>query len=135
MAEELRDTSMMSKLVGGDLVAIDAKYHNSSLSAYKNRYRSLIIRYKVSLHGSKVEKPLLARAFAELVSYIESKVESGSYIFKLSVLHSLYEDRLSSIGIEKSINKTRLKKQLMEHFSLECQEQSDGKNCLLVLMT
>ena len=96
MAEELRDTSVMSKLVGGDLVAIDAKYHNSSLSAYKNRYRSLM-RSKASLHGSKeVENPLLARAFAELVSYIESNVDSGSYIFKLSVLHSLYEDRLSS---------------------------------------
>ena len=38
MAEELRDTSMMSKLVGGNLLAIDAKYHNSNLSAYKNRY-------------------------------------------------------------------------------------------------
>ena len=74
----------------------------------------------------------MARAFAELVSYIESNVESGSYIFKLSVLYNLYEDRLSSLGIEKSINKTRLKKQLMEHFSLKCQEQSDGKNCLLV---
>ena len=100
MAEELQDTLMMSKLAGGNLVAIDAKYHNSSLSAYKNRYRSLM-RSKASLHGSKVEKPLLARAFAELVSYIESNVESGSYIFKLSVLHSLYEDRLSSLGIEK----------------------------------
>ena len=131
MAEELRDTSKMSKPVGGDLVAIDAKYHNSSLTAYKKRYRSLM-RTKASLHGSKVEKPLLARAFTELVSYIESIVESGSYIFKLSVLHRLDEDRLSSLRIEKSINKTRLKKQLMEHFSLECQEQSDGKNCLLV---
>ena len=68
---------------------------------------------------------MLACAFAELVSYIESNVESGSYIFKLSVLHSCYEDHLSSLG-------TRLKKQLMEHFSLECQEQSDGKNCLLI---
>ena len=59
------------------------------------------IKSKASLHGSKVKKPLLARAFAELVNYIESNVESGSYIFKLSVLHSLYEDRLSSLGIEK----------------------------------
>ena len=134
MAEELRDTSMMSKLVGGDLVAIDAKYHNSSLSAYKNRYRSLM-RSKASLHGSKeVENPLLARAFAELVSYIESNVESGSYIFKLSVLHSLYEDRLSSLGIEKSINKTRLKKQLMEHFSLNVRNSQMARTVFLSLM-
>ena len=63
MAEELRDTSMMSKLVGGDLVAIDAKYHN--------RYRSLIIRSKVSLHGSKVEKPLWQEHLLSLLSILK----------------------------------------------------------------
>ncbi len=36
----------------------------------------------------------VARAFAELVSYIESNVENGMYIFKLSELHGLYEGRL-----------------------------------------
>ena len=71
MAEELRDTSMMSKLVGGNLVAIDAKYHNSSLSAYKNRYRSLIIISKVSLHGSKVEKPLWQEHLLSLLAILK----------------------------------------------------------------
>jgi len=30
------------------------------------------------------------------------------------------------------INKTRLKRQLLDHFSEKCQEQSDGENCLHV---
>ena len=37
MAEELQDTSMMSKSAGGDLVTIDAKHHKSCLSAYKKK--------------------------------------------------------------------------------------------------
>ena len=79
MAEELQDTSLMTKIAGGDLVAIDAKYHYNCLSAYKNRYRSLV-RSKASLNNLNVDKPLLA---SELVSYIESNVENGSHIFKL----------------------------------------------------
>ena len=74
-----------------------------------------------------------ATAFAELVCYIESSVENGDYIFKLSNLHTLFnKDRLCSRGIEKDINKTRFKEQLLAHFSGVCQEQSDGKNSLLV---
>ena len=68
-----------------------------------------------------------ATAFAELVCYIESSVENGDYIFKLSNLHTLFKDRLCSIGIEKDINKTRFKEQLLADFSGVCQEQSDGK--------
>ena len=75
---------------------------------------------------------MLARAFAELVCYIESSVEGANFIFKLSELHGLFEDRLSKLGVGKSINKTRLKNQLLEQFHGECQEQHDGKNVLLV---
>ena len=34
--------------------------------------------------------------------------------------------------VSASVNKTRLKKQILDHFCGECQEQSDGKNSLLV---
>ena len=74
---------------------------------------------------------MLARAFAELVSYIESNTESGNFIFKLSLLHNLCESCLHSLGVEKSINITHLKKQLLEYFSGEYQELSDGKNALV----
>jgi len=54
------------------------------------------------------------------------------FIFKLTQLHGLFENRLSDLGVTKSINNTRLKIQLLEHFCSECQEQHDGKNVLLV---
>ena len=52
--------------------------------------------------------------------------------FLNSNLHTLFKDCLCSLGIEKDINKTRFKEQLLAHFSGVCQEQSDGKNSLLV---
>jgi len=131
MAEELQDTIMISKTAGGDLIAIDAKYHLNCLASYKNRYRSFI-RSKTSSQSQNEDKLLLAHAFVELVSYIESNTESGNFIFKLSLLHNLYESRRHSFGVEKSINITRLKKKLLEHFSGEYQEQSDGKTPFLV---
>ena len=36
----MQDTSLISRISGGDLVAIEAKYHRSCLTANKNRYRS-----------------------------------------------------------------------------------------------
>ena len=50
-------------------------------------------------------------------------------------MHTLFKDRLCSLGIEKDINKTRFKEQLLAHFSGVCQEQSDGKTpCLFLMM-
>ena len=74
----------------------------------------------------------MARVFAELVCHIENCVENGTHIFKLSELHSLFSEHLQNLGFCKGIHKTVLKNQLLDHFSEECQAQSDGKNCLLV---
>ena len=83
MATDLQDTSLLARFSGGDLVAIEGKYHYKCLSDYKNRHRSHVrASYDCS---SKVEdRHLLGRAFAELVCYIESSVVNGTYIFKLS---------------------------------------------------
>ena len=44
----------------------------------------------------------------------------------------IYENRLQSVGITITVNKTRFKSQLAAHFSDSCQETSDGRNTLLV---
>ncbi len=132
MAMDLQDTLLLARISGGDLVALEAKYHYNCLSSYKSQYRSLV-RSKASFEDSKIEEKLiLARAFAELVCYVESNIENGDFIFKMSQLHDLFENRLISLGVEKSINPTRLKRQLLEHFSGGCQEQQDGNKVLLV---
>ena len=39
MAMELDDTELLGRISGGDCVAIEAKYHFSCLTDYRNRYR------------------------------------------------------------------------------------------------
>ena len=72
-----------------------------------------------------------ARAFVELIAYVENAVEDGTFCFKFSLLRQLYESRLHILGIDKEINKVRFKKQVLEYFT-NAQEQSDGKNKVLV---
>ena len=40
MATELQDTKLLVRIAGGDLVAIEAKYHFNCLSTFKSKYRS-----------------------------------------------------------------------------------------------
>lgn len=74
----------------------------------------------------------LSVAFVELVKYIDQCVDEGTHVFKLSELSSLYVQRLEDLGIEKTINKTRLKKALLEHYNGALQEKRRGKNTVLV---
>ena len=73
-----------------------------------------------------------ARAFAEIISYMENHCEAGEYVFKLSHLHQLYTSCLRELNIEIQINKTRFKDQIIAHYSEHIKEQSDWKNILLV---
>ena len=129
MATCLQDFELLSRIEGGDLVAIEAKYHLKCLTKYRNRYRGVKRKQETS---STCEDGVDSRVFAELVSYVENEVEDGTYIFRLTDLHKLYEQRLAILGCPKLVNKSRLKRQLIEHFSLDCQEQTDGKNILLI---
>ena len=132
MATELNDTTLLARISGGDIVAIEAKYHIECLVKYKNSYRSAQ-RAAVSQYSKIVENRCLqALVFAEVVAYIENEVENGTNIFKLSELHMIYENRLQSVGITITVNKTRFKSQLTAHFSDSCPETSDGRNTLLV---
>ena len=132
MAIEMQDAVMLSKISGGDLVAIEAKCHLNCLVSYRNKYRSMQRATSTGDSVNCTEEPILqARAFADLVSHIESSVDSGVFIFKLSELSKLYENHLLELGIPKGINKTRLKLKLLGHFSDLCKEETDGKHVLL----
>ena len=131
MATKLQDSTLLARISGGDLVANEAQYNIDCLVKFRNSYRAAdraCARSKVS----NDDKPLQSIVFAELVSHIESKVETGTYIFNLSDLHCMYEDRLRIAGIENTTNRFRLKLKLLGKFGQECQEQTDGKNTLLV---
>eukprot|EP00112_Aurelia_sp_Birch-Aquarium-sp1_P024788 Seg7984.2 transcript_id=Seg7984.2/GoldUCD/mRNA.D3Y31 product="hypothetical protein" protein_id=Seg7984.2/GoldUCD/D3Y31 len=124
MATDLEDTAFLARISGGDLIAIEGKYYFNCLNKYRNRHRSSV-RANLQDDSSGEIKSLEARAFAELVSFLESSVEKGIYMFTLSEIHTLFEKRLGELGSHKSINKTRLKERILEIFSGQCQEQTD----------
>ena len=106
MATELNDTTLLARISGGDIVAIEAKYHIECLVKYKNSFRSAQ-RAAASQCSKKDENRCLqALVFAEVVAYIENEVENGTNIFKFSELHMIYENRLQSVGITITVNKT-----------------------------
>ena len=93
MITELNDTVLMTRIVGSDLMAIEAKYHMTCLTKLRNRYRSFT-RMSVQVHENIDKQMNESRAFVELTSYIEKSVESGTLLFKLADLHCLYVNRL-----------------------------------------
>ena len=115
------------RIVGGDLIAIGAKCHRKCLIELKNRYRSHDVRKPNKDKQNIDENVCTSRVFVELASYVKKEVNSGKLLFKLSELHSLYENRLEDLGNANSVNKTRLKERFLEYFK-EAQEQFDGRN-------
>src|SRR6266536_4085321 len=88
MVNELNDRTLQARIAAGDRMAIEAKYHLKCLVKLRNRYRSYL-RAKDN-RGIDAELQMQeSRAFAELISYMESSIEDGVVIFKLSELHSM----------------------------------------------
>ncbi len=46
MASELQETELMARMEGGDLIALEAKYHMKCLTALRNRHRSLVRKHE-----------------------------------------------------------------------------------------
>ena len=92
MATELNDTTLLARISGGGIVAIEAKYHIECLVKYKNSYRSA---QKAASQYSKQDENrcLQALVFVEVhvhvVAFIENEVENETNIFKLSELHTI----------------------------------------------
>ena len=134
-ATQMSDTNLLGKLAGGDLMVLEAKYHFTCLTKYRNQYWSHI-RSGASLnnlHVNTAQKRAKAMALANIVSFIENSLKEGVYVFTLSEVHKTYQDCLLNLGVDVQINKSRLKTELLEHFqNLAIQEQFDGRSCLLV---
>jgi hypothetical protein len=122
MAIKLQYTTLLAKILGVNLVAIEAKYHLDCLMRYRNKYRSARNLPGCS-YLSQQDRLLQGIVFAEIVTHIEGDIEEGKYIFKLKDLHSFYESSLRDVGINKQINKTRLNESINDNFPGECQEQ------------
>lgn len=115
-AIKLNNTDILAKLAGGDMVAIEAKYHVKCLVSLYNQVRKLQTvpdenSNETSLHGI---------TFASLDSYLEEfrEVRESVAVFKLADLAKMYSAKLQELGMEAAskINTTRLKERLLGVF-------------------
>ena len=131
MANGMQDNALLTKISGGDLVAIETKYHFSCLLEYRNRHCSYL-RTKSKEVDTDYER-VKARVFVEVVSYVEAAIEDELYMFKVKELRCLYQKRLKEFGYDVEINKSKFKESILNYFeSSDIQEQSDGKNKILI---
>ena len=131
MATDLQESALLTRIEGGYLIALDAKYHLACLTALRNRHRSLMRQRHDCSDNQKEAQKFEARAFVELITNVENCVEGGQLYFELSSLREMYENRLLDLGIRKEINKVRFKDKVLKHFP-HAQEHNDGKNVILV---
>ena len=92
--KDLNDTTLLTKIEGGDLIALESKYHLSCLAKLRNHHRSYLREVEESSSVLIEERKLEARAFAELLSHVEASVQEGVFLFTFSELRALYEKRL-----------------------------------------
>lgn len=131
MATEMEDTDLLAKLAGGDVIAIEAKYHSSCMTKYKNVYRSHIRNRNRNADSS--HERAKGRAFVELVDHIEEQIMSGTNVFRLKDLHDLHQSRLQQLGSDCTTNKTPMKEKIIAHFmEYGIQEQTVNKNVILI---
>ena len=78
MATDLQYTALLAKIGGGDLHALEAKYHMACLTTHRNTHRLLNREEKEISSCNTEEKKIEARALTELFSYIETSIEEAS---------------------------------------------------------
>ena len=93
MMTELLDSTLLLRISGVDLMAVEAKYHLKCMTDLRNRRRSHVSRKQQESCEKDEEKIKESQAFIELVEYIEASVENDKLMFLLSELHSLYISR------------------------------------------
>ena len=104
-------TELLSKLTGGDMVAIDAVYHTKCLVNFYNRARR-----KYSTENVEHQSASQLDAFAEVVSYIEGFTEGQETVpvFPLAELGKMYCNIIEDLGGDQTarLHTTRLKEKL-----------------------
>ena len=131
-AEFLEDTTLLAQLSAGDMVAIEAKYHNRCLVLLYNRVRTV---QKPDKQCKSTADVISAVVLAELVTYIEesAREEDTAPVFKLADLNKLYTTRMEQLGVEmdQRVHTTRLKQRILAHFP-DLQEHRKGRDVFLV---
>ncbi len=110
MATDIQDTTLLAKLAGADLPALEAKYHPTCLCTLKNRHRFWVTKTEHMQCETRENE-----VYGNTVEYMESYLNDNVYQFYLV---------------------TRLKHSIMNYFNSQygediIQEQSEGKKIVL----
>ncbi len=129
-ARNLNYGRLLALLSGGDVVALELKYHCSCLIALYNREQAHIAQKNKETLESSQEKNFIPLAFSELLAYVIEKRYSTDdpAIFRLDELVSLYKERLEQFGTQiPDVNSTRLKEGLLSEIPglLTCKKGRD----------
>jgi hypothetical protein len=116
----LKNTQLLRKHAGGDMVAIEARYHKRCLSALYNRASQVFLGHQSNKADREEDQRFRSIALAELLSYIEEarKCEQGlDPVFRLAHLVNMYKDLLIDLGVggDVNVNSTRLKDSLLSY--------------------
>jgi len=111
-AIKLKDTNLLRKIAGGDLVAIEAKNQKSCMTKLfhdaRDAQKSSEETDISSFHGI---------ALAELIAHIDEacSLQDIAPVFRLAELTETYRQRLVDLGMPPDIqvNRTRLKERLL----------------------
>jgi len=129
-ARDLEDTALLAKLAAGDMIAIEAKYHNRCLCALYNRARKAMPKDDDDAENDRLH----GIAFAELVVFMEDMCsdEDSAPVFKLADIANLYKIRLEQLGVtvDSRIHTTRLKNRLLYELP-DLRAHSEGRDTLL----
>ena len=132
-AYTLQDSKLIAKLSGGDMIATEAKYHDTCMLTLFNRVKAVEKSCVTGASDQSVHNHSLA--FAQLVEYInEHKRDSSTKpLFKLADLVQKYTLRVQQLGenVECRINSTRLKERLLAHIP-GLKAETEGKTVWLV---
>ena len=67
------------------------------------------------------------------MSFVDAAIQGELYMFKVKELCCLYQKRLREFGYDVETNKSKFKESILNYLeSSDIQEQSDGKNKILI---
>lgn len=108
-AVALGEDRIVALLAEGDLVAIEAKYHRNCYTGFNRRFDA-ICKQDTATENLEITTE------NELLQFIKEEVTGGRRIFPLQDLTDMMTERLEQHGIQKTVNRTRLKERILEHF-------------------
>ncbi len=113
-AIKLEHKKLLAKLSGGDVVALEMKYHLKCIASLYRRAEA-VEKGKAEL-PEQVNNSNDSLAFAELVCFVEEELSNpDAPVLKLADIVKLYCARLQQLGIHIKVHFTRLKERLEAH--------------------